>query len=138
MKKPRKNRIFEMRKAKGLTQGRLGELIGTEKSQISKLESGERTLTEDWLRRLSSALGCGIADLIIAPGEGASGLQADAAPPIEDINELKCLRAAWVVFDHALSSGMYWNLSADEKFEKFLWNYNQARSKEGLPPLKAK
>lgn len=58
------NNIRKLRRAKGWSGTTLGEKIGTDKTQVSKLERGERALTEDWLRRLCAALGCTIADIV--------------------------------------------------------------------------
>jgi DNA-binding XRE family transcriptional regulator len=50
------NRVSELRKAKGLSQQMLATLVGTGKSQIVKLERGERRLDLAWIERLSRAL----------------------------------------------------------------------------------
>lgn len=42
----------------------LADVVGTSKSQIDKLEKGQRRLTEDWMRRLARALQCSPADLL--------------------------------------------------------------------------
>lgn len=51
------NRISELRNAKGLTQQGLGELAGTTKQTIHKLEKGTTGLTLDWMYRLAPHLG---------------------------------------------------------------------------------
>lgn len=38
--------------------------VGTTKSQIKKLEDGDRRLSLDWKHRISEALGVSVADLI--------------------------------------------------------------------------
>lgn len=48
----------------GLSSDELAALIGTDGSQIRKLEAGKRRLTEDWMRRLAPALQCRPIDLI--------------------------------------------------------------------------
>ena len=69
------NRIKELRRLRGLTQDGLGRLVGTGRSQIVKLERGERRLTVEWMRRLAKALDCHPADLLSnepdSPGFGA-------------------------------------------------------------------
>ena len=50
------NRLAELRRAKGLSQQTLAERVGTGKSQIVKLERGERRLDVRWIARLSEAL----------------------------------------------------------------------------------
>lgn len=58
------NRIKELRRLRGLTQDGLGKRVGTGRSQIVKLERGERRLTVEWMRRLARALDCHPADLL--------------------------------------------------------------------------
>lgn len=58
------NRIKQLRKDKGLTLQALAELVGTDKSQINRLERGERRLTTEWMERLAGALACTPADLL--------------------------------------------------------------------------
>jgi DNA-binding XRE family transcriptional regulator len=50
------NRLSELRRHKGLSQQALALLVGTGKSQIVKLERGERRLDLHWIERLSRAL----------------------------------------------------------------------------------
>jgi len=52
------NRLRQLREAKKLTQGELASRIGTTGDQISRLESGERRLTVNWLSRLERGLEC--------------------------------------------------------------------------------
>jgi len=58
------NRIRELRKQKGLTQGELGELVGLHQTQIGNLENGARNFTFEWARRIARALECTVADLL--------------------------------------------------------------------------
>lgn len=58
------NRIREMRKKRGLTLERLAERVGTNNQQISRLETGQRRLTVEWLTRLATALDCLREDLL--------------------------------------------------------------------------
>lgn len=67
------NRIGELRKARGLSQQDLAEKVGTGRSQIVKLERGERRLTDGWMRRLARELGCRPADLIADAGPATDG-----------------------------------------------------------------
>lgn len=62
------NRIKTLRQAKGWPMQRLADEVGTNKSQISKLEKGERRLSQQWMERLAAVLGCTPADLL--PGHG--------------------------------------------------------------------
>jgi len=57
------NRIGLIRTGMSLSQTELGEMAGTDKGTISKLESGAATFTGLWQQRLSDALGVPISDL---------------------------------------------------------------------------
>ncbi len=52
------NRLRECRKRANMSMNALAERVGTSKSQIDKLERGERRLSLDWMIRLAQALGC--------------------------------------------------------------------------------
>ncbi len=75
------NRIKELRRLRGLTQDNLGKLVGTGRSQVVKLERGERRLTVEWMRRLARALECHPADLLVTDPstEGFGDVGADYA-----------------------------------------------------------
>jgi len=62
-----KNRIAELRKARGLTLQALADMVGASNQQISHLEKGRRGLTVDWVDRLAGALECHPFDLLDAP-----------------------------------------------------------------------
>ncbi len=50
------NRIKELRKQANLSQEQLGELIGCNKSKISKLENESQELTQSWMSKIARAL----------------------------------------------------------------------------------
>jgi len=58
------NRIRELRHKRGLSLQQLADASGTSKSQIDKLEKGNRRLTVDWMVRLARPLGCDPRDLL--------------------------------------------------------------------------
>lgn len=76
------NRIKELRRLRGLTQDGLGKRVGTGRSQIVKLERGERRLTVEWMRRLARALDCHPADLLANEPliENSGGHEPSRAP----------------------------------------------------------
>ncbi|MFB9865649.1 helix-turn-helix domain-containing protein [Rufibacter immobilis] len=49
-------KIKEMRKSKNLTQEQLGDIIGVQKAQISKLEKGSRNVTVETITKVFKAL----------------------------------------------------------------------------------
>lgn len=79
------NRIREWRERRGLTMHELGQRVGTEASQINKLEKGSRRLTAEWMSRLARALDCAPADLLVSdhlpPAGGELGEPA-VLPPL--------------------------------------------------------
>ena len=75
------NRIREWREARGWSQAQLGRLIDASQPQIDRLEKGERRLTEQWLKRLSDALGVGISELLETPGPAGDLDALGIVPP---------------------------------------------------------
>lgn len=59
-----KNRIAILRKERGLTLTALAAAAGTTKSQIQKLERGDRRLSLEWMERLARAMQIKISDLL--------------------------------------------------------------------------
>jgi transcriptional regulator with XRE-family HTH domain len=58
------NRIRKLRLDRGLTLDQLAERAGTTLQQLSRLERAERRLTDEWMTRLSNALGVRPVDLL--------------------------------------------------------------------------
>lgn len=65
-----RNRIKEIRLARGWSLERLGERAATTRQQIYKLENGELRLSQEWMERIAAAFGDGVhaADLLPDPG----------------------------------------------------------------------
>lgn len=76
------NRIKELRRLRGLTQDGLGKLVGTGRSQIVKLERGERRLTVEWMRRLARALECHPADLLANEPDSTGFSEVESHSPL--------------------------------------------------------
>lgn len=57
------------RLSKGLTQEALGNMVGSTKGKISKLESGKQKLGGDWIAKISKALGVEPSDLLRPPSD---------------------------------------------------------------------
>ena len=64
-----KQRIAEVRRSKGLSQGELAKRIGATLSMIGKLERGERTINFAWLQRIADAMDVGLVELIELDGD---------------------------------------------------------------------
>lgn len=86
-----RNRIREWREKRGLTLERLGEATGTSTQQISRLEHGQRRLTDEWLGRLATALSVDKADLIIE--NSSSPCRREFTKDKEEIRLLMAWRA---------------------------------------------
>ena len=61
------NRIRILRKERGLTQEEVAELVGTSFGTVSKLETGRRRLTSDWIARFAKAFDVPPTDIITEP-----------------------------------------------------------------------
>lgn len=75
-----RNNIARLRKAKGLTQTELADLIGTKISMLGKLERASRKLDTVWLTKIAKALECDERELIgddtLVPLASADSLSA--------------------------------------------------------------
>lgn len=88
------NRIKEHRAAAGLSLEAVAAKVGTDKSQIRRLEAGERRLTTDWMNRVAPALGVQPSDLL---PEGASR----AAPNASREHRVLVKADWWLTLDQA-------------------------------------
>lgn len=59
-----KNRLQEIREGRGLSRDKLAELANTSSTQIYRLETGRRKLTDEWKARLAPILHVSLSDLI--------------------------------------------------------------------------
>lgn len=59
--------LREWRKARNLTQARLGDRVNKDPSIISRLERGEIPYSQEWLEALADALNCEPGDLLRPP-----------------------------------------------------------------------
>lgn len=90
---PQQHFIKEWREARRLTQEQLAGILGTSKTQISRLEHSHRRMTVDWLERIARALRVNRVDLLRAPdltnpSPGSAKLPPGDAwsnPPVEEV-----------------------------------------------------
>ncbi len=68
-------RVKEIRKALGLTLERFGEKVGVGKTAISKIEKGERGLTEQMTKSICREYGVGY--IFLTTGEGEMFVDSD-------------------------------------------------------------
>lgn len=86
MEKKFKNALYRIREQRGLTQKDIAEAVGTTANQISRLESGVRKLSPEWIDRLSLVLNCSKAELL---GEEApERLTEDEQKLLDDFRQL--------------------------------------------------
>jgi len=57
-------RLFRARRAKGLTQEQLGELVGLSKRMVAHYEVGSKAMTVEMLQRIANTLGFTVAQLL--------------------------------------------------------------------------
>ncbi|MEP3198797.1 MAG: helix-turn-helix transcriptional regulator [Lentilitoribacter sp.] len=76
--KPRarvQNAIAALRKQRELTQAQFAELVGTSTTHVSRIETGESSLTQSMMTKIASALDIEPQDLFItSPNEGEINL----------------------------------------------------------------
>lgn len=87
--------LFALRKARKMTQAQLADRAGTTSQQIHKLEKGKLGLSADWIYRLSEALDCNPADILVGDASTAlvkapliSWVQAGKLAEVEDPYEM--------------------------------------------------
>lgn len=79
------NRIRELRQARSLSLEEVARMAGTTIQQISRLERGQRRLTDDWMHRIAAALSVPPADLLPRRAKVEQEI-------VESLEELKVLR----------------------------------------------
>jgi len=79
---PTKTNLKQLRASRGVSQSALADSIGTTLNMYGKLERGERRLNMDWLRKLATALGVAITEIVAevddGPGDGLPTPSLDA------------------------------------------------------------
>jgi transcriptional regulator with XRE-family HTH domain len=80
------NQLRAYRLDAGLTLEQLAERMGTSVQQVSRLEKGQRKLTQDWMMRASAALGIPPAALFDAPRS------PDVGETLKDRSEISLVR----------------------------------------------
>jgi transcriptional regulator with XRE-family HTH domain len=71
------NMIKHYRDLGGLSLDKLADMVGTTAQQLSRLERGERRLTDTWMRRIAPHLGVEPKDLV---SDGSAAATADVHP----------------------------------------------------------
>ena len=82
---PPPNRIRELRLARNLSLAAVARRVAVDPTMLSRLESGERTLTQLYLEKIAEALGVFPAELL--PGAG----REVADEVVQSVEELKVL-----------------------------------------------
>jgi transcriptional regulator with XRE-family HTH domain len=87
--------IRDWRLHRNLTQEQLAEKVGTSKGHVSRIETGERPYTQQFLESCARVLGCQPADLIARNPEDPEGLWSvwEGIPPAQRDLALAVLRA---------------------------------------------
>jgi transcriptional regulator with XRE-family HTH domain len=76
MKPKVQNAIATIRKDRGLTQAQFAEVVGTSTTHVSRIETGESSLTQSMMTKIASALDIEPQDLFItSPNEGEVNLE---------------------------------------------------------------
>ena len=104
MTKQPQNRVRELRKARGWTQADLAKRIRREPSttanQVSRLETGERALTQDWIQLIADALGCEPGNLLSSASTiGDNSLALETVPIIGEVQAGAFKEIEYLVWD---------------------------------------
>lgn len=75
------NRIGILRRAKKMSQAELAAAVGTTRSQINRLEHGDRRLSLDWMARIARVLEVKLSELL--PADSAASPAAPVSPEEE-------------------------------------------------------
>ena len=76
MKPKVQNAIAAIRKERGLTQSQFAEVVGTSTTHVSRIETGESSLTQSMMTKIATALDIEPQDLFItSPNEGEINLE---------------------------------------------------------------
>ena len=79
--------LKELRERTGLTQADLAGLANTSQPQIRRLETGERTITADWAKRLAPHLNVDAADLLLEVSGLGRSSELDHVTANDDTSE---------------------------------------------------
>ncbi|GEM_PF-287028 len=83
------NRIKEMRKQKGMSQGAMAAELGVSQATYGKIEKNEAKLTLDKLDRIAEILNCSTTELLGYESNGNSGKSdKDFAQQYQEIKQL--------------------------------------------------
>jgi transcriptional regulator with XRE-family HTH domain len=96
-----KNNLHELRLRRGLSLAEVAKAAGTSRSQVQKLESGERRLTLAWIIRLAKSLDVSLIELLPKEHQGKSDNDFDRE--IAGVISLLDVRDKKVLFDVASS-----------------------------------
>lgn len=77
--------IKEWRKYRGLSQDKLAERIGVDRSYVSKIESGKKRYDQPFLEAAAEVLSCEPADLLVRNPTDPEGIWSiwDTLKPVE-------------------------------------------------------
>lgn len=87
-------RLAALRKAQGLTQVRLAELLDVSQQAITAYESGQRRVPISTLPRLAALLGTSIEDLIGTPTRRTAGKRGPAPKLQQQLEQIQSLPKA--------------------------------------------
>jgi len=74
------SRIREIRRAKGMTLQQVADRVGTTAQTIGRLETGMRTLSIDWVRKIAEGLGADPSELLALPEGGDLSIAGHVGP----------------------------------------------------------
>jgi transcriptional regulator with XRE-family HTH domain len=88
---PLGERLYRVRRARGLTQEQLGELTGLSKRMIAHYEVGSKAMTVDSLKKIAVSLGVAISHLLgekSTPPDLETGIKPSIRKRLDTLKEL--------------------------------------------------
>ena len=110
-------RIKELREQTDLRQNQVAAYLGVDQSYLSKIESGERSISVDQLDRLAELYGCDLA-IINDPSTTAKPIQISLRArdiTLEDMNIIATI-------NHIASNSKYMAKKLKENGNESTWN----------------
>lgn len=112
-----KNRVRELRRAKGITQAELARVIGVAQNTLSYWEQGKYDIDTDSLQRIADYFECSVDYLLVRSESSAPSVMTAPPPPSPTITE-RDLQVALFGGDEEVTDEMWEEVKSFAEFVK--------------------
>ena len=112
-----KNRVRELRRAKGITQAELARVIGVAQNTLSYWEQGKYDIDTDSLQRIADYFDCSVDYLLVRSDSTASSANAVSPTPSPTITE-RDIQVALFGGDEEVTDEMWEEVKSFAEFVK--------------------